>query len=184
VRLTQADTAHIAAIGAVAMMWNEVEIEMELLTWALAGWNQKMGELVTREMGSQQLVTLARHMVRHRGSSDEATNQVEDICNLFESIRVRRNDLLHSLGPTAKDRTHRKRSAKTPSGAVKVKIVEADLKSIESLIDDMMTFRRLCVPLAMLNRANPPALSPVRELEEKHIDFPKKLMEFLKPKRH
>jgi hypothetical protein len=120
---TGIDDDHLASVAFANYAWNIVERKFVSLVWIAADWTQKVGELVTADLGNVSVATLFINLVKQSVTDDDRiVSQATKTVAVLDSIRAERNDLIHSFfyrDPVKKAGLHVKLSAKPKSGRLK-----------------------------------------------------------------
>jgi hypothetical protein len=111
-------------IGEITLNWNHAESALEELTWIIAGWSRTTGAFVTHDMGNVARDQLCRNLLHNRLSDDTLKMDLVDLLSFVSELRIRRNNLIHSI-PTNQLSTDNlpqleKRSTKAATGQIRV----------------------------------------------------------------
>jgi hypothetical protein len=138
---TGIDDDHLASVAFANYAWNIVERKFASLVWIAADWPQKVGELVTADLGNVSVATLFINLVKQSIIDDDRiVLQATKTVALVDSIRGERNDLIHSFfhhDPVKKAGLHIKLSAKPKSGEAEIKIVTLSKDRINEMLSDL-----------------------------------------------
>lgn len=95
--LNQTQLKHRAAIGGVALVWTQLENDLQQILWRLAGLENKIGRCITQHMSFNSLkdaiITVAHESERFNAIAPE----LERLLKKTDQLRIKRNDILHAL---------------------------------------------------------------------------------------
>lgn len=94
---------HLSAIGRVALQWNFVEKNLELLIWEMAPLIQPKAQAVTTHLSNQLLIDMAKSLV-HEAIEDQTLKDTlrKHLDYISNDLRPKRNRIIHGIwGPTA-----------------------------------------------------------------------------------
>ena len=123
-------------IGEMAVVWNSNEKVFERLIWRIANWGSDEGALVTTDLGNVSKETLARNLAYLNLKSATCFDFVIATIDFHTELRIRRNNLLHSLPITQSSEAAtkaEKRSAKKGQGTITTTNHDASVASLEEL---------------------------------------------------
>ncbi len=129
-------------IGAITIMWNQLELQMKKLTWTCGELDEKPGALITMDLFNVSLIVLARNLLQsstyHHRTKDEGTV----VFGIFDHMRNRRNALIHGTpewGPHGWLPGKLARfTAKEAKGSVTIKSIDVTEQYLQSLISDLV----------------------------------------------
>jgi hypothetical protein len=138
---TGVDDDHLTSVAFANYVWNMLERKFVSLVWVAADWPQKVGELVTADLGNVSVATLLINIIKQNILDDDRIiKQATKTVALVDSIRNERNELIHSFfihDPVARSGRHMKLSAKGRSGEAEIKVVTLSKNRINEMLEDM-----------------------------------------------
>jgi hypothetical protein len=138
---TGVDDDHLASVAFANYAWNIVERKFVSLVWITADWTQKVGELVTADLGNVSVANLFINLVKQLVTDDDRiVEQSTKTVALLDSLRGERNDIIHSFfhhDPINSASRHIKLSAKPRSGEAEIKVVTFSKDSINEILSDL-----------------------------------------------
>jgi hypothetical protein len=94
---TPVSDEHLKALGQVIVNFALLETHVAMLTWALIGKNQRVGQIITAGLSFRSLLTLTSSLWKHQVSDPERTAEFEALLEDAQEAEQRRNVLTHSL---------------------------------------------------------------------------------------
>jgi hypothetical protein len=131
---------HLEAMGRIAVLWTNIERQLEFLIWQLSPLKQPLAQAVTTHLSTQITIDISKSLINELLESGELKNSfIEHLNYISNQLRKKRNDVIHGTwGPTNNTDKVSLMSV-TARGEVKVKFGEEmsanDFLGIASEID-------------------------------------------------
>lgn len=96
------NSAHLSAIGRVAVQWTLLEETIEVIVWELASLKQPKAQAVTTHISTNLLIDIANAIAHESLAGTELERQLKSqLDHITNTLRPQRNKVVHGLWGTA-----------------------------------------------------------------------------------
>lgn len=129
-------------LGQITVIWNKNEFLLKRLIARAAKWPTDVGELITIDLPSVTLETLAKNVIQKLTPDGEWKSYALAAVEFYSEARTTRNNIIHSLPKLsfelrASNKAH-KHSAKAGSGKIKITEYDISVPALEELVKTLM----------------------------------------------
>jgi hypothetical protein len=92
------------AIGNFCISFNFLEHSIENFIWRLLGNEQKVGQILTSQLGFSEIMALANALYQHKETQQEKIKAIEQMLKEADGFNKIRNGLMHCLYGVSKEK--------------------------------------------------------------------------------